>query len=79
MVVVLIGGVVKLLPVPRYPIAFASVYQFTAAPVPVAPSTTVPVPQRVPGVVPVIDGTADIVRTAVDEVTAPQSPVTTTS
>ena len=49
-------GVVKLVPVPKLdpPVAFA--YQFTVPAEAVAPKVTVPLPQTLPGVVPVIVG-----------------------
>ena len=54
-------GVVKLVPVPKLVSPVAAEYQLMVPADAVAPSATVPVPQRLLGVVPVIVGIALIV------------------
>ena len=49
-------GVVKLVPVPRLDPPVAAAYQLIVPAEAVAPSVTVPVPQILPGVIPVIVG-----------------------
>ncbi len=49
-------GVVKLVPVPKLAPPVAAAYQLTVPADAVAPNITVPVPQTLPGVVPVIVG-----------------------
>jgi hypothetical protein len=49
-------GVVKDVPVPRLDPPVLAAYQFKVPALAAAPKTTVPVPQRLPGVVEVIDG-----------------------
>ena len=51
-------GVVKLVPVPKLVPPVGAEYQFIVPAEAVAPNVTVPVPQRLPGVVPVIVGIA---------------------
>ena len=51
-------GVVKLVPVPIDEPAVATLYQFKVPELAVAPKITVPVSQRLPGVVALTDGTA---------------------
>jgi len=53
-----IPGVVKLVPVPKLVPPSESEYQFIVPADAVASRVTVPVPQRLPGVVPVMVGTA---------------------
>lgn len=59
--VVDILGVVKLVPVPKLDPPVEAVYQLIVPAEAVAPNTTVPVPHRLLGVVPVIVGTVFIV------------------
>lgn len=63
MVVDEIEGVVKLLPVPAITPPLALSYQLMIPALAVAPKFTVPVPHRLPGVVPVILGMSLIVAT----------------
>ena len=58
--VVEISGVVKLVPVPNEVPPVGVSYQLMTPAEAVAPSTTVPVPQLEPGVVPVIVGVASM-------------------
>ena len=50
-------GVVKVVPVPKLAPPVKTVYQFIVPDDPVAPSITVPLPQRLPGVLVAIVGT----------------------
>jgi hypothetical protein len=61
--VLVILGVVKDKPVPNAAPPVDAAYQFNVPALPVALKVIVPVPQRVPGVVPVMVGTALIVAT----------------
>ena len=72
-------GVVKLVPVPRLTPPVAAAYQLIVPALAVAPRVTVPVPQRLAGVVPVIVGIVFIVAvTAVlAAVTQPRSVAST--
>ena len=54
-------GVVKLVPVPKLEPPVADAYQLIVPADAVAPNVTVPVPQLLPGVVPVIVGIGFIV------------------
>ena len=59
-------GVVKLVPVPKLEPPVAAAYQLIVTAEAAAPNVTTPVPQLLPGVVPVIVGTGFMVaRTAV--------------
>ena len=59
-------GVVKLVPVPKLEPPVAAAYQLIVPADAVAPSVTVPVPQTLPGVVPVIVGAVfTVARTAI--------------
>ena len=49
-------GVVNVLPVPKAVPPVGTLYQLKVPKLAVAPKTTVPVPQRLPGVVPTIAG-----------------------
>ena len=51
-----IVGVIKLIPVPKLEPPVAAAYQLIVPADPVAPNVTVPVPQTLPGVDPVIVG-----------------------
>ena len=61
MVVTEIDGVVKLVPEPKLVPPVEAEYQFIVPSEAVAPNVTVPVPHRLPGVVPVIVGPVFIV------------------
>ena len=63
MVVKAIDGVVKDIPVPRLVPPVAAAYQLMVPAEAVAPRVTVPVPQVLPGVVPVIVGIGLMVAT----------------
>ena len=52
-----IDGVIKLIPVPKLEPPVAAAYQLMVPADAVAPNVTVPVPQTLPGVVPVMVGT----------------------
>ena len=52
----------KLVPVPNDGPPELAAYQFNVPALPVAPNATVPVPQRVSGVVPVIVGVITVVN-----------------
>ena len=56
-------GVLNVVPVPRLDPPVAAAYQFIVPTEAVAPRVTVPVPQVLPGVVPVIVGIGLIVAT----------------
>ena len=63
-----IDGVVKDVPVPKEAPPVEAAYQLMVPALAVAPNTTVPVPQREPGVVPVMVGTVlTVAVTAVRE------------
>ena len=63
MVVEPILGVVKDVPVPRLAPPLLAAYQFNVPALAVAPSTTVPASQRLPGVVEVTEGVVFTVAT----------------
>jgi len=65
---VLITGVVNGEPVPSWVPPTARSYQLIVPPVPVASRFTVPIPQRVPGVVPVICGLFTVAVATFDSV-----------
>ena len=58
-----IPGVVKLVPVPKLAPPVAAAYQLIVPADAVAPRVTVPLPQTLPGAVPVIAGTVFTVAT----------------
>ena len=68
-------GVVKDVPVPRLVPPVAAAYQFIVPAEAVAPRVTVPVPQVLPGVVPVIVGIGLIVATTAVLVAVVQPPL----
>lgn len=62
----------KLFPVPKDDPPVGAAYQFNIPALAVAPKVTVPIPQRLPGVVLVIDGTGFTVAITADLVAVVQ-------
>ena len=72
-------GVVNNAPVPKLVPPVAALYQLMVPALAVAPKVTVPVPQRLAGLVTVMVGIEFTVTIAVDELAAAQPPLVTTA